>query len=89
MHARKLVALSGAAFVCLALLTGCGGDSGSEDETPPDPDPTASAEETILGVDLLPPDSAITAAADLTEADMPPGDTGAAEAPGNEDMPPA
>lgn len=87
MRARKLTALSGVAFVCLALLAGCGGDSDS-DETP-DPDPTASAEETILGVDLLPPDSTITAAAALTDADMPPGDASAQETPGDEDMPPA
>lgn len=88
MRAHKLTTLSGVAFVCLALLAGCGGDSDSEDETP-DPDPTASAEETILGVDLLSPDSTITAAAALTDADMPPGDASAPETPGDEDMPPA
>lgn len=88
MRALKLTALSGVTIVCLALLAGCGGDSDSDDETPA-PDPTASAEETILGVDLLPPDSVITAAADLTAEDMPPGDTNAAATPGEEDRPPA
>lgn len=89
MRARKLAALSGAAFVCLALLTGCGGGSDSGDGTPAPEEPTASAEETILGVDLLPPDSTVTAAADLSAEDMPPGEGDAPEDLTDEDMPPA
>lgn len=89
MRTRKLAALSGAALVCLALLTGCGGDSDSDDGTPAPEEPTASAEETILGVDLLPPDSTVTAAAALSAEDMPPGEGGASADLTDEDMPPA
>ena len=88
MRAYKLTALSGAAFVCLALLAGCGGDGHSKNETP-DPDPAASAEETILGVALLPPDSPLTAAVELTPEDRPPGDSQASTTVGKDDRPPA
>ncbi len=85
----RSAAWSGATILCLALLAGCGGDSGgSDDETPAPPDPTASAEETILGLALLPPGSTVTAAAALTAEDRPPGEAGAAETLGAGDMPP-
>ncbi|MCC6207313.1 MAG: hypothetical protein IT488_04095 [Gammaproteobacteria bacterium] len=89
MRARKLIRLSGVAIVSLALLAGCGGDSDSDDETPAPEDPAASAEETILGVDLLPPDSTVTAAAVLSADNLPPGEDDASDAVTDEDIPPA
>lgn len=80
---------AGATILCLALLAGCGGGGGgSGDETPGPPDPAASAEETILGVALLPPGSPVTAAAALTAEDRPPGEAGALETLDAGDRPP-
>lgn len=82
MRARSTSGLCAIVAVSAAALLGCGGDGTSvATETPLNPVSTA---ESLLGVDLLPPDGVVAAASALSASDLPPD----ASALGAEDLPP-